>query len=555
MCRLGEVYVEQGDPDEVAQVEGLWRGAASAGHPAAMLHLADLLREIEDEREDPGEEDLDPEDDYLAWYRRAAEQGNVEAMTALAWELYFYGDDEPDTHAEAENWWRTAAEAGDPIAMANLGTALHDDRERERWYRRAAAQGDTSAMYNLASLLASQHDPASVAEAQGWWRQAAAAGNPDAMRRLSRVLRQRGDGGSLREAEGWEHRAADEEERAAVSIAAASRVLGCDEHTARRILAAHDLLAGARVTATWEEVEALAVELDSPRDRTGDGPTYWVTPEQAAEILGASTATVERLLSAGRLPSLTHASGAQLVRRWQVEELATARLHPPAVDGRPDRGRPVEVDAARSAERRAADSGGPTVTYRRGLLQEQRDEGYPSELAEDWYRRAALAGHPAAMTRLAHVIRMYDSDSEEAFIWYRRAAELGDTEAMQQLRLWSPSTEDQQRWTRRLAESGDADAMVAMGFSALLHDEDEAMSWWRRAAATGNPDAMFVLGHALLDRGSPMQTAEARTWLRRAADAGQPDATTQLNNRFAPTVDIHTRDARSDLRHDEPPES
>jgi TPR repeat protein len=278
MCRLGEVYREHGDPDEVDQIEGLWRRAASAGHPAAMLHLADLLRELVDEAEDGGEDDLHLED-HLTWYQRAARQGNVEAMTALAWELYFFGDDEPGTLAEAKNWWRAAAEAGSPTAMSLLGTTAHDPHEEERWLRRAATQHDTTAMYNLGSLLASRDDPASVAEGHAWWRRAAEAGSVEAMRQLSRLLRERGDQGSLREADEWEHRAADEKEPSEVSIAAAAQELGCDKQAARRVLAAHDLLVGARVTATWEELELLAIELeiramelDSPDNGADDEP-------------------------------------------------------------------------------------------------------------------------------------------------------------------------------------------------------------------------------------------------------------------------------------------
>ena len=554
ICRLGEVFLDRGDPDEVGRIEGLWRRAASAGHPVAMLHLADLLRDLYEEREDAGDEDLDPEDDHMTWYERAATKGNVEAMMALAWELEFYGDDEPETLAEARHWWRTAAEAGNSIAMANLGTSLNDASEKERWYRRAAAEGETSAMYNLGSLLTSLDDTASAAEGQAWWRRAAAAGDRGVMRLLARSLRDRGDPESLREAAAWEQRAADEDEPPEVSIAAASRILACDKDAARRILAAHGFLAGARVTATWEELEDLAMDLDPPRDQAGGRTSHWITPEQAAEVLDTSVTTVERLLDMGRLPYRTHrASGARLLGRGQVEELATARRHFPRLDGASDAGTAADMDPAPTEGRRSGDLGDATTMYQLGLRHEQRDEGYPGEQAEAWYRRAAVAGHPAAMTRLGHLIRMYEPDSDEASTWFRRAAELGDIDAMRQLRQEPSTSEEYQAWTQHLAESGDVEAMVAMGFSALREDTDAAMSWWRRAAATGDPDAMYVMGRALQECGRATEAAEALMWLRRAAAAGQPDAIADLHNTSVPADDPDTDGATSDPQPDQPP--
>ena len=62
------------------------------------------------------------EDDVeaVAWYRRAAEQGHVEALHKLG-RMYHQGRGVPQNFAEAVSWYRDAAEQGQPQALWYLG--------------------------------------------------------------------------------------------------------------------------------------------------------------------------------------------------------------------------------------------------------------------------------------------------------------------------------------------------------------------------------------------------------------------------------------------------
>ena len=100
----------------------------------------------------PGETDSE-------FFRRiysAAENGNVQAQTAVA-EAMFFGRGTATNRAEALVWYLKAAEAGDAGAQASVGLCrLHgigcerDCEDAVRWYTLAADKGDLAAMANLA---------------------------------------------------------------------------------------------------------------------------------------------------------------------------------------------------------------------------------------------------------------------------------------------------------------------------------------------------------------------------------------------------------------------
>lgn len=193
-----------------------------------------------------------------------AEAGDVASMTALGW-MYWRGDPE-----EARAWWERAAEAGDIEAMKLMARLADGDLESmdrpaevdaeaaADWYRRAAAAGDSDSMISLAQRLAGlgRHD-----EAEEWFRHAIAvrdasrtASSPgwlsssgerwdmadlDARRGLADVLVRLGRHG---EAEGWYRRAAEEGD------VAAARELA-------RLLEARDQVAEARRWRDWANVD------------------------------------------------------------------------------------------------------------------------------------------------------------------------------------------------------------------------------------------------------------------------------------------------------------
>jgi hypothetical protein len=94
----------------------------------------------------------------VAWYHKAAEAGNTDAMNNLGG-AYYHGIGVQKGDKQAVAWYRKAAEAGNADAMNNLGSAyLHgigvqrDDNLAVAWYRKAAQLGNLDAKTNLQQL-------------------------------------------------------------------------------------------------------------------------------------------------------------------------------------------------------------------------------------------------------------------------------------------------------------------------------------------------------------------------------------------------------------------
>lgn len=87
----------------------------------------------------------------LAWYRKAADQGQREAQTILGvW--YFYGREVDEDKATAVTWFEKAAAQGDMDAQYNLAFCYscgygvdRDVAKAVEWFREAAKQGDGDA--------------------------------------------------------------------------------------------------------------------------------------------------------------------------------------------------------------------------------------------------------------------------------------------------------------------------------------------------------------------------------------------------------------------------
>ena len=82
----------------------------------------------------------------VAWYRKAAEQGHIEALHKLG-RMYHQGRGVPQDFAEAVAWYHQAAEHGQPQALWYLGDmyseglgVLQDFVEAHRWYNLAASR-------------------------------------------------------------------------------------------------------------------------------------------------------------------------------------------------------------------------------------------------------------------------------------------------------------------------------------------------------------------------------------------------------------------------------
>jgi len=102
-----------------------------------------------------------------------------------------------------------------------------------------------------------------------------------------------------------------------LTIDAAAHILGMLAWQAERILGAGPY--------ELEAVESSALDHYQPSAHRADRFSYWLTSSTAAELMGVSPARVKRMVSADRLPYMTHHSGLRLLRRHQVEVIANAR--------------------------------------------------------------------------------------------------------------------------------------------------------------------------------------------------------------------------------------
>ncbi len=89
--------------------------------------------------------------DAVAWYRKAADQGNAPAQSNLG-VMYENGRGVAQSDAEAVKWYRKAADQGNARAQYNLGWRYENgrgvaqsDAEAVAWYRKAAEQGHENA--------------------------------------------------------------------------------------------------------------------------------------------------------------------------------------------------------------------------------------------------------------------------------------------------------------------------------------------------------------------------------------------------------------------------
>jgi TPR repeat protein len=161
--------------------------------PAETVHAADTQSPAQHavRAANPPSSDLSPQ---IADARRAAEAGNIGAMTTLA-NACEKGEGAPQDSQLAISWFTKAAEAGDSKAMYRLGRIYatgsgveKDYVEAFNWYRRAAKAGNTDAMYALGEAY--EHGTGvreDIQQAVNWYDQATIKGNKAAKAALDRL--------------------------------------------------------------------------------------------------------------------------------------------------------------------------------------------------------------------------------------------------------------------------------------------------------------------------------------------------------------------------------
>jgi hypothetical protein len=172
----------------------------------------------------------------LRWLRKAAEQGDAKAQSAIG-SIYYYGQGVPQDYAESLRWFRKSADQGYAKAQDNLGSMYYyansvpqDYTEALRWYRLAADQGDAPAQEDLGGMYYyGRGVPQDVAQAFNWYRKAADQGSARAQYDLS-YMYYYGRGVPQDRAEGrrWVRKAADQGDAKALSVVS-EQLTTCNE--------------------------------------------------------------------------------------------------------------------------------------------------------------------------------------------------------------------------------------------------------------------------------------------------------------------------------------
>ncbi len=134
------------------------------------------------------------------------------------------------------------------------------------------------------------------------------------------------------------------------------------------------------------------------------------------------------------------------------------------------------------------------------------------EKAIDWYRKAAVKGYAIAMNNIGDMYRLgkgEEQNYEEAISWYKKAAEKGYVDAMNNM--------------------GD---MYEHG-QGVVQDYKEAMNWYKRAAVKGDAEAMSNIGY-MYEHGYGVEQdyEEAINWYKKAAVKGHAIAMNNIGHMY-----------------------
>lgn len=163
-------------PKDTSQAHFWFRKAADQGNLDAITMLGNISHEEGNIRS------------TLKYYRKAAEGGHAAACENLGM-LYGLGKDVPKNNSEAHRWFLHGAKIGSPFCQYIVGlhyksgVGVSENIEiAYQWFFKAAAQGEPHAQYEIGKLYELGGDD--IATAREWYAKAAAQGHDEARAKL-----------------------------------------------------------------------------------------------------------------------------------------------------------------------------------------------------------------------------------------------------------------------------------------------------------------------------------------------------------------------------------
>jgi len=155
------------------------------------------------------------------------------------------------------------------------------------------------------------------------------------------------------------------------------------------------------------------------------------------------------------------------------------------------------------------------------------------EESNRWYRRAAEAGHPKAMSELGSQLQRSDdlNQKRESVEWLLKAASLGDASGM----VWlgfayrqgdgvEVDFEESAEWFIKAVGAGDGHAMIhaARIYFCYSYQPEKAREWLLKAADAGYVESYNMLAQLHDNRGTPeYDPVEAVKWWQVGVTAGK----------------------------------
>jgi hypothetical protein len=177
------------------------------------------------------------------------------------------------------------------------------------------------------------------------------------------------------------------------------------------------------------------------------------------------------------------------------------------------RGHGGAVDEAGAVNwlRMAADADDALALYELGRVHQSRRAYRDDRRAYDYFRRAALRGHPEAQLQAGRALEHGTGTTQnlrEAFLMYEQGAKIG------------------------YAAAQNAYGVFLKKGLGTARDDRKALEWLTKAAQGGSPEAHFHIGelHEQGRAGLPRSRAAAVEWYRKGAALGSEEARRALRN-------------------------